>query len=213
MARGSDSFAQTSPVIDYRRLAALLTGLGISPERLEEAVERTLFEGDVQGLARLSAAEKRLVYFALGEGIEKLRRDQDSALRAVGLTMSIFRSEAHLFQDAFLAASRRTSWLLATVAILALAGLLIQWAGKGEGGAGFSRVCPSHVAGSVSVEGSRADVRSLALGFGELAERRVSPARGRSGSELAPLPPGRPGGLATRPGSQGYVANAGETRA
>ena len=208
MARGSDSSAQPLPTIDYRRLAALLTGLGISPERLEEAVERALLDGDAQGLARLSAAEKRLVYFALGEGLETLRRDQNAAMRAVGLTMSIFRSEAHLYQDAFLAAFRRTSWLLATVAILALAGLLIQWAGKGEGEAGFSRLCAARVVGS-----GPAEVPSLALGSGELAERRALSTRVGSGLAIAALARARPGGLGMHLVSLGYAASAGAGRA
>jgi hypothetical protein len=213
MARGADRFAQTSPAIDYRRLAALLTGLGISPERLEEAVERAILEGDAEGLARLSAAEKRLVYFALGEGIASLRRDQDAALRAVGLTMSTFRNEAHLYRHAFLAAYRRTNWLLAAVAILVLAGLLLQWAGKGEREAGFSRVCPSSVVGSLSVGPGRAEVPSLALGFGELAERAALPARVGRGLAIASRTRAKSDRLHMHQASQGFVAGVGAGRA
>ncbi|NMN03869.1 MULTISPECIES: hypothetical protein [unclassified Novosphingobium] len=213
MARGSDSFAQPSPAIDYRRLAALLTGLGISPERLEEAVERALLEGDAQGLARLSAAEKRLVYFALGEGIASLRRDQDAALRAVGLTMSTFRNEAHLYRHAFLAAYRRTSWLLAAVAILALAGLLLQWAGKGEGEVGFSRACLSSEVGRLSVGAGRAEVPSLALGFGELAERAALPARLGRGLAVASRTRARSDGLGRRHVRRGDLPGVGARRA
>ena len=171
MVRRSHAFVQTPRVVDYHRLATLLTNLGISPERLEKAVEQAILEGDAQGLARLSASEKRLVYYALGEGLASLRRDQDAALRAMGLTMSTFRSEAHLYRDAFLGVSRRTNWLLATVAGLVLAGLLLQWTGKGEGNRGFDLPCTAVGPDRLSIGRGTSVAPSLALGFGELAAR------------------------------------------
>ncbi|WP_231468308.1 hypothetical protein [Novosphingobium sp. CECT 9465] len=164
-------------MIDYRRLASLLTNLGISPDRLELAVERAVLEDDAQGLARLSAAEKRLVYYALGEGLASLRHDQDAALRATGLTVSTFRSEARLYQGAFLCASRRTNWLLAALIVLTLAILLLQWAGMGAVERGTALFCRQTVAAGLPVVRDRLVVPSLALGFGELAVRTSAPAR------------------------------------
>lgn len=113
--------------IDYRRLAWLINNLGITPERLEQAVRDIAREGDKDGLARLGHGERRILDYALGEGLADLRLEQESMLRGVGLTLSTFRNEARAYQRAYARVSRLTIGALIALGVLNLAaiGLLL----------------------------------------------------------------------------------------
>ena len=109
--------------VDYERLAWLIDSLGITPDRLEAAVHEIIRTQDRDGLARLTTVEHRLLYYALGEGLVDLRREQDSALRAVGFAVTTFRNDASAYRRCFVRAGRVTNVLLFVVIVLQLLGL------------------------------------------------------------------------------------------
>ena len=89
----------TCATVDYERLAWLIDSLGITPDRLEAAVHEIIRTQDRDGLARLTTVEHRLLYYALGEGLVDLRREQDSALRGIGQIEKAGLIERHAVQS------------------------------------------------------------------------------------------------------------------
>ena len=106
---------------EFEALGLLMRKAGVAPERVESMIGKIIADrlGDLCD-ARC-VRERYALNSTLGDGLEALRVDQDSALKALSLKMSIFRNDAAAYRFAFVAAARRTNWLIAAVIFLQIA--------------------------------------------------------------------------------------------
>ncbi|ASR53224.1 hypothetical protein B5J99_18630 [Blastomonas fulva] len=97
-----------------------------SPERFEELIRNALAANGERRSSEVQVEQFEALTLALHKELDALRRDQDAVLPGIGHAMSLFRSEARLFQIGFIIGTRRTLVVLAAVAVLQIVNLLLS---------------------------------------------------------------------------------------
>ena len=108
------------PRSSYAGLGELMRNAGVDAVRVEAMVREFLAMQADEQLIRRQGHELRALRETVGDGLDAIRSDQDSALKALGLALSTFRREADVYQRAFAAATGRTCRLAAIVIVLQL---------------------------------------------------------------------------------------------
>ena len=111
---------------DVSHLAHVLANANASPERFEEIIRNALVANSELHSAEGQVQQFEAFALSLQKDLDALRRDQDAVLPGIGHAMSLFRSEARLFQIGFLVGTRRTLALLAAIALLQVANLILS---------------------------------------------------------------------------------------
>jgi len=105
---------------DYEGLGLLMRRAGVETARVEAMVREFLAMQAEERIAQLHVRELQSLREAVGEGLEAIRADQDAALKGMSLALTTFRREAHVYQSAFAAATRRTCAVAAALILLQL---------------------------------------------------------------------------------------------
>ncbi|WP_439486622.1 hypothetical protein [Blastomonas fulva] len=114
------------PGNDVSSLAHMLAYSNSSPERFEELIRNALAANGERRSSEVQVEQFEALTLALHKELDALRRDQDAVLPGIGHAMSLFRSEARLFQIGFIIGTRRTLVVLAAVAVLQIVNLLLS---------------------------------------------------------------------------------------